>query len=66
MVEMGKNPQSKIQNPKSKIHVMVTRDWRQFALLLIDVQEDFWSQELEQAFPAFRENVSRLLSFCRE
>jgi nicotinamidase-related amidase len=45
---------------------MVNRDWRQFALLLIDVQEDFWSPELEHAFPAFRENILRLLNFCRQ
>lgn len=41
-------------------------DWNQFALLLIDVQEDFWNQELNQAFPAFPENLVRLLSFCRQ
>lgn len=45
---------------------MGNRDWQQFALLLIDVQEDFWNQELEQAFPEFRNNISRLLSFCRQ
>ena len=45
---------------------MGNRDWQQFALLLIDVQEDFWNQELEQAFPEFRDNISRLLSFCRQ
>lgn len=45
---------------------MGNRDWQQFALLLIDVQEDFWNQELEQAFPEFRDNISRLLGFCRQ
>jgi nicotinamidase-related amidase len=42
---------------------MGNRDWQQFALLLIDVQEDFWNQELEQAFPEFRDNISRTEAF---
>ena len=41
-------------------------DWEQFALLLIDVQEDFWSAEMEAAFPGFRSNITRLLALCRE
>ena len=41
-------------------------NWDQFALLLIDVQEDFWSKDMEVAFPHFRENIRRLLAFCRE
>ena len=45
---------------------MSNRNWEQFALLLIDVQEDFWSKESEAAFPDFRENVGRLLELCRE
>jgi ureidoacrylate peracid hydrolase len=40
-------------------------DWNPFALLLIDVQNDFWSDELPVEFPQFPENVARLLSFCR-
>lgn len=43
-----------------------TNSWDRFALLLIDVQEDFWSEELEAAFPNFRDNVSKLLTLCRE
>jgi nicotinamidase-related amidase len=42
------------------------RDWQQFALLLIDVQQDFWNPELEQAFPQFQSNIARLLCFCRQ
>lgn len=45
---------------------MGNRDWQQFALLLIDVQHDFWNPELEQAFPAFPEHISRLLNLCRQ
>jgi len=41
------------------------RDWGQFALLLIDVQRDFWSEGLQQNFPAFPANVARLLALCR-
>ncbi len=40
--------------------------WAQFALLLIDVQEDFWSAESELAFPDFRQNIDRLLTLCRD
>ena len=40
-------------------------DWRDFALLLVDVQGDFWSDELERAFPQFRQNVAGLLDQCR-
>ena len=45
---------------------MVNRNWQQFALLLIDVQQDFWNPELEQAFPDFQSNIARLLRFCRQ
>jgi nicotinamidase-related amidase len=41
------------------------RDWSQFALLLIDVQEDFWSEKVARHFPDFPANVARLLAFCR-
>jgi nicotinamidase-related amidase len=40
-------------------------DWVHFALLLIDIQRDFWTEELENNFPAFPDNVARLLDFCR-
>jgi len=42
-----------------------TRDWSQFALLLIDVQKDFWSEQVAQGFPDFPTNVARLLALCR-
>ena len=41
------------------------RDWGPFALLLIDVQRDFWPERVAAAFPAFPDNVARLLAFCR-
>ncbi|MEW6496117.1 MAG: cysteine hydrolase [Cyanobacteriota bacterium] len=44
---------------------METDNWQSFALLVIDVQEDFWTEKLESAFPAFQDNISCLLSFCR-
>ncbi len=43
----------------------VTRDWRQFALLLIDVQRDFWSEQAAQSSPDFPANIARLLTLCR-
>ena len=41
------------------------RNWEQFALLLIDVQRDFWSERLQPSFPEFPANVEHLLSLCR-
>jgi len=41
-------------------------NWDQFALLLIDVQNDFWSEKKAQIYPDFSDNVTRLLALCRE
>jgi nicotinamidase-related amidase len=41
------------------------RDWGPFALLLIDVQKDFWSERMAQGFPHFPTNIARLLTLCR-
>jgi nicotinamidase-related amidase len=41
------------------------RNWDRFALLLIDVQRDFWSERLAPSFPDFPANVARLLALCR-
>lgn len=41
------------------------RHWEQFALLLVDVQRDFWSGKLVPSFPDFPTNIERLLSLCR-
>jgi len=40
-------------------------DWAQFALLLIDMQCDFWTERMAETFPQFPANVARLLEFCR-
>ncbi|TKJ29441.1 MAG: hypothetical protein CEE40_08515 [Chloroflexi bacterium B3_Chlor] len=41
------------------------RDWGQFALLLIDVQRDFWPEEVASSFPEFPPKVAQLLDLCR-
>jgi nicotinamidase-related amidase len=41
------------------------RNWDQFALLLIDVQRDFWSEQAAEIYPDFPANVVALLSLCR-
>ena len=41
------------------------RNWEQFALLLIDVQRDFWSEQLAPSFPDFPANIDHLLALCR-
>lgn len=42
------------------------RNWDPFALLLIDVQKDFWTTAMRIAFPDYEENVARLLQLCRQ
>ena len=44
---------------------IVLRDWGQFAVLLIDVQKDFWGEKTVERFPHFPSNVTRLLKLCR-
>ncbi len=41
------------------------RDWGEFSLLLIDVQQDFWPEQLAESFPRFPANIARLLTLCR-
>jgi ureidoacrylate peracid hydrolase len=40
-------------------------NWEQFALLLIDVQRDFWSERAAQLHPDFPANIATLLTLCR-
>jgi nicotinamidase-related amidase len=44
---------------------MTDHDLSPFALLLVDVQKDFWPDRLASLYPDFPENVSNLLSLCR-
>lgn len=39
--------------------------WAKFALLLVDVQEDFCNARMPEFFPEFPANVARLLKLCR-
>ena len=39
--------------------------WCQFALLLIDVQRDFWNEKTAESFPQLPENIANLLDLCR-
>lgn len=41
------------------------RDWENYVLLLVDVQNDFWDEPTAARHPHFTENVTRLLEFCR-
>lgn len=43
----------------------IVSNWQPFALLLIDVQQDFFTDELESQFPDLAKNTSKLLKFCR-
>jgi len=45
---------------------MTYNDLSHFALLLVDVQRDFWSDKLATLYPDFPENVVNLLSLCRD
>jgi nicotinamidase-related amidase len=53
------------RGPGADTSISSARDWRPFALLLVDVQRDFWSGDVATAFPDFPANVVRLLSCCR-
>lgn len=44
---------------------MTRSPWSDFALLLVDVQYDFWSAKRQAAHPQFPDNVTRLLAFAR-
>lgn len=39
--------------------------WEQFALVLIDLQHDFWPESIAEHFPQFPSNTKNLLEFCR-
>jgi ureidoacrylate peracid hydrolase len=39
--------------------------WDPFAVLLIDVQQDFWSKRRAEQFPDFPAHITRLLQWCR-
>jgi nicotinamidase-related amidase len=43
----------------------IQRDWGRFVLLLIDVQQDFWTEEIARSFPHFPSNIPKLLELCR-
>ena len=40
-------------------------NWEQFALLLIDLQRDFWSERAAHVHPDFPANIAALLTLCR-
>jgi nicotinamidase-related amidase len=41
-------------------------NWDKFALLLIDVQRDFWSEQAAKVHPDFPANIASLLTLCRK
>ena len=43
----------------------IKHNWEQFALLLIDIQQDFWPERFHPAFPDFPAKIERLLALCR-
>jgi nicotinamidase-related amidase len=45
---------------------MPEQNWQSFALLLVDVQQDFWTDQLQTDFPHFQQNTTELLQFCRQ
>ena len=42
-----------------------SKDWSKFALLMIDVQNDFVKPETRKLFPYLEQNISKLMAFCR-
>lgn len=43
-----------------------SQNWDSFALLLIDVQRDFWTDDMSQEFAEYEKNIRRLLTVCRD
>ena len=41
------------------------KDWGAFALIVIDVQNDFWDERNQKCFPLFPQNLARLLTWSR-
>ena len=44
---------------------IASRNWESFALLLIDVQKDFWTERMSQEFTDYEKHVRKLLHVCR-
>jgi nicotinamidase-related amidase len=44
---------------------LMQNSWDAYALLLIDVQYDFWDEDVKTGFPNFPENTRNLLELCR-
>lgn len=42
-----------------------TGDWGPFALLLVDVQQQFFTADLQTRHPDYSDNVTELLDYCR-
>ena len=42
-----------------------SKNWESFALLLIDVQKDFWTERMSQDFADYEKQVRNLLHVCR-
>jgi nicotinamidase-related amidase len=40
--------------------------WKDYALLLVDVQQGFWGEHLAKYMPDFPRQVARLLELCRQ
>lgn len=43
-----------------------SKNWNPFALLLIDVQRDFWTDDMSQDFADYETSIRRLLTVCRD
>ena len=43
-----------------------SRNWESFVLLIIDLQKDFWTDDMSQEFADYEKNVQRLLALSRD
>ena len=41
------------------------QNWESFVLVLIDVQKDFWTDNMSMDLSTYEENIGRLLAICR-
>lgn len=42
------------------------RDWSAYALLAVDIQNDFWTEKVLSGFPEFEKSCADLIAGCRE
>jgi nicotinamidase-related amidase len=51
---------------ETPLHLETSSNWNEYALILVDVQQDFWPEEVAEDAPWFLDGTASLLRTCRE